>query len=274
MATSPTPVFGVPEFAKEVHAAFPKLFEVLPRANAALNDLTGRPCENPQPYQRVILNLGLLAGISTVELVTLAGNGLGQGAMKIARSLMETAVNAEYLRLNQNELDEFLQWSWVEKKKELNYIQGALPHLLPEIEQRYIDKIEAEFAATRHLYQKANGDLRTSWCKKNFAERSQAVGLADLYRMLNPRSSAFIHGTIGGLEKHFHVAEDVDRIAIPPSLDYCAQAFVAGHQLLCFVISTLANTFNWEPVHSLASLMDDFKYAWPPPEPETEARPA
>ena len=100
MTSNLTPVFGRPEFAKTIHKEFPKLFEVLPRASAALNDLTGRPCENPQPYQRVILNLELLTGISMVELVTLAGNGLGQGAMKICRTLMETAVNAEYLRLN------------------------------------------------------------------------------------------------------------------------------------------------------------------------------
>jgi hypothetical protein len=43
MTTNPTPIFGRPEFAKTIHAEFPKLFEVLPRALAALNDLTGRP---------------------------------------------------------------------------------------------------------------------------------------------------------------------------------------------------------------------------------------
>lgn len=271
MITNPTPVFGRPEFAKTIHAEFPKLFEVLPRALAALNDLTRRACENPQPYQRVILNLGLLAGISMVELVTLAGNGLGQGAMKICRTLMETAVNAEYLRLNPGELDDYLNWSWVEKNKELNFIKESLPQLLPIIERETIDKIENKFRAVRHRYEKQNGDLRSSWCRLNFAARSASVGLADLYKMVNPRSSGFIHGTIGGLVNHFNIAEDRDRIAVPPSLAYCSQALPAGHQLLCFAINTLANTFNWEPVHSLASLMDDFKYAWPPP---AEAAPA
>ncbi len=104
MIANPAPVFGVPEFAKTMTAEFPKLFEVLPRAQAALNDLTGRACEKPETVQRVILNLGLLSGVSMIELVTLAGNGLGQGAMKICRTLMEAAVNAEYLRQNPTEL--------------------------------------------------------------------------------------------------------------------------------------------------------------------------
>src|SRR5438874_11404 len=73
MATNPQVIFGTPEFAKVIQAKFPRLFEVLPRLTAALNDLTGRACDSPEPHQRVILNLGLLAGISMVELVTLAG---------------------------------------------------------------------------------------------------------------------------------------------------------------------------------------------------------
>ena len=52
-------------------------------------------------------------------------------------------------------------------------------------------------------------------------------------------------------------------MSVPPTLDYCAHALVAGHQLMCLMVETLAKTFEWEPVHSIASLMDDFRYAWP-----------
>lgn len=85
MAQIPALVFGHPEFAKTIQVKFPKLFEVLPRLTTALNDLTGRECLNPEPVQRVILNLGILAGVSMLESMTLAGNGMGQGAMKICR---------------------------------------------------------------------------------------------------------------------------------------------------------------------------------------------
>jgi hypothetical protein len=263
--TSPTLIFGHPEFAKEIQAEFPKLFEVLPRLTAALNDLTSRACEKPEPVQRVILNLGLLAGISMLELVTLAGNGLGQGAMKIARTLMETVINAEYLRQCPAELDAYLNWSWVEKKKELNYVRDNLPHLLPEITQEAIDPIEKEFLAVRPLFENAKGDIRSSWCSLNLADRATKVGLAEMYPLVNPLSSAFIHGTIGGLARHFDTKLDEDRIAVPPSLEYCAHALVAGHQCICFMVETLSRTFGWEPVHSIAGLITDFQYVWPAP---------
>jgi hypothetical protein len=50
MVFNPAQIFGHPEFAKEIQAAFPKLFEVLPRLTAALNDLTGRACETRNPF--------------------------------------------------------------------------------------------------------------------------------------------------------------------------------------------------------------------------------
>jgi hypothetical protein len=64
-------IFGKPEFAKDVQTEFPKVFEVLPRVTASLNDLTTRACAEAEPYQRMIVNLGLLTGVSMFELVTL-----------------------------------------------------------------------------------------------------------------------------------------------------------------------------------------------------------
>lgn len=266
MASHPGVIFGDPEFAKNVHAAFPRLFEVLPRLQAALNDLTSRECERPEPHQRVILNLGLLAGVSMIELVTLAGNGLGQGAMKIARTLMETVVNAEYLRQTPTELDAYLGWAWIEKNKDLRYLRENLPHLLPQLTQNDMETVERKFRAVRHLFEDNNGRIRPSWCSLNLADRATRVGLAEMYDRLNRLSSGFIHGTIGGLTRHFDLGEDRDRIAVPPSLKYCDLALISGHHFTCFIVETLAKTFGWEPVHSIASLIADFHYAWPQPE--------
>ena len=238
MAANCSTVFGDPEFGKKVLAEFPRFFEVLPRLSAALNDLTSRACEQPEAHQRVILNLALLAGTSMLELVTLAGNGLGQGAMKVTRTLMETVINAEYLRRHPEELDTYLKWSWVEKKKDLTYVQDNLPYLLPEIPQEHIDSIEKEFLAARPLFEKPNHDLRSSWCRLNLADRATDVDFAEMYRRVNPISSGFIHATIGGLTRHFDVGNDIDRIAVPPSLEYCPHALVVGHDCICRVVET------------------------------------
>src|SRR5271154_189043 len=268
MGGNPQMIFGTPEFAKVVCLEFSNLFEVLPRLSEALNDLTSRPCEKPEQHQRVILNLVLLAGTSMVELVTLAGNGLGRGAMKIARTLMETVINAEYLRQFPGELDAYVKWSWVEKRKDLKYVQDNLPYLLPQIGQDAVDTIEKEFLAARPLFETPKGDIRLSWCRLSLADRAVKVGLADMYRRVNPVPSAVIHGTIGGLARHFDISKDKDRIAVPPSLDYCPHALIVGHQCILFVVETLARAFDWEPIHSIASLRADLEYAWPAPKPD------
>jgi hypothetical protein len=263
MGTGASIIVGHPDFAKEVQAAFPKLFEVLPRVGAALNDMTSRAVEKPELYQRVIVNLGLLAGVSMMELVTLAGNGFGQGAMKIARTLMETVINAEYLRQSPGELDAYLGWAWVEKNKDLAYMKENLKHLLPQLTQKDIEAVETGFQRVRPLFaDSATGKIRSSWCRVNLADRATRVGLAQIYGRLNRLSSGFIHGTIGGLTRNFVLEEDKDRIAIPPSLKYCDLALISGHHLMCFMVETLAKTFDWTPVHPIETLVADFKYAW------------
>jgi len=262
--------FGNPDFGKDVRSAFPKVFEVLPRVASALSDLTGRAHPNPEPNQRITVNLGLLVGISMFELVTLAENGFGQGAMKIARTVMETAINAEYLRQFPSEFDNYVDWYFVEKYKELSYVKEHIPHLLPSIDPEAIASIEKGFEEVKASFQKQNGDLRSSWCSLNLADRAVKTGFADAYKLINPLSSVFIHATVGGLARHFDTGKDEDRISIPPSLKYCKEALSGGHMCMCKMVETVAKTFDWTPVHSIESLAQDFSYAWANQEEKTK----
>jgi uncharacterized protein DUF5677 len=185
MATKPAIVFGHPEFSGQVHDAFPKFFEVAPRLTASLSDLTTRAHEGPEPYQRVIVNLGLLTGVSALELVTLVGNGLGQGAMKIARTVMENAINAEYLRRFPAECDLYLKWNWVEQHKLLVYVRQYASELLPQLSAQGIARVESEFQTVRAQFEKPNGDLRSSWCTLNLADRAARTDFAEAFRLIN-----------------------------------------------------------------------------------------
>jgi hypothetical protein len=49
----------------------------------------------------------MVAGITFVEMVTLAVNGLGRGAMQTLRSLLEISINTEYLRLRPDEFEDY-----------------------------------------------------------------------------------------------------------------------------------------------------------------------
>lgn len=267
-------VFGYPEYGVEVHKAFPKFFEVIPRLTDSLNDLTGRAHPNPEPYHRVILNLGILTAVSMFELVTLAGNGFGLGAMKIARTVMETAINAEYLRRFPAECDLYLNWHWIEQCKLLTYVREHAAELLPELSPVEIERVEREFAQVRAQYEKPNGDLRGSWCSLDLGARAAKTDFTEAFRLINPISSQLIHGTFGGLAKHFDLTADEHRISIPPSMEYCAEALVGGHMCMLANVGTLADAFNRVPCNPIPKLVEDFHYAWDKQDKAAPAAPA
>jgi hypothetical protein len=219
----------------------------------------------------MIVNLGLLTGLSMKELVTLAGHGFGMGAMKLARTVMENTINAEYLRQYPTEFELYLNWHWVEQHKLLTYVRENIPHLLASISTEAMETIDKEFAAVRVSYTNRNGDIRNSWCASNLAQRAAKTVFAETCRLINPLSSAFIHGTFGGLSRHFDLSKDEDRISIEPSLKYCQEALSGGHWCLCAMVATLAQTFNSEPVHSVERLKEDFHYAWPMSKPPDDS---
>lgn len=257
-------VFGNPEYWQQVHGKFPTFFEIVPRLTDSLNDLTRREHPGAEPYQRVILDLGVLTGVSMWELVTLAGNGFGLGAMKIARTVMESAINAEYLRQYPQECDLYLDWHYMEQYKSLVYIREHLPKLLLRFSAEKVMRVEAEYAKHRDKFARADGELRRSWCAIDLSARAARTGFADVYRLINPISSQLIHGTFGGLARHFDLTEDEDRIAIPPSIRYCGEALSGGHACTMQMVETLAKAFNWTPCNPITTLQEDFHRAWNP----------
>ena len=86
-------VVGFPDFIPTVEAEYPRFFEVGPHVLTAMHSVADRAYAAVEQHRRAILNLSMVAGVSLVEVVVLTVNGLAHGAMKVLRSLMETAVN-------------------------------------------------------------------------------------------------------------------------------------------------------------------------------------
>lgn len=262
MASGPVS-FGNPQFGKQVQDAFPKFFEVIPRATESFNDLANnRHDEDVEPCSRAVLNLALLSGISMWELVTLVGNGFGLGAMKIARTMLEAAINAEYLRLTPNEFDDYLEWHWVEQHKLLTFVRENLPDSFVRLPVNDVERIEKGFGEAKTRFERADGELRRSWCKLDLGARASKAGFALEFKLINPVSSQLIHGTFGGLAQHFNVTKDLDRLAVPPSMTWCAQALIGAHVCLLKVIDTLSKTFALQPCYPVPTLFQEFEHAW------------
>jgi hypothetical protein len=127
-------IVGFPDFIPTVHAEYPRFFEVGQRVLTAMHSVADRDYPRPEPHQRAILNLSMLAGVSLVEVVTLAANGLGHGAMRTLRSLLETAINIEYFRLHPESFQDYKEWYHVERFKELDFLRQHAPEILAQID--------------------------------------------------------------------------------------------------------------------------------------------
>jgi len=255
-------VIGRPEFWPEVQKEYPRFFEVAHKLSPALHSVVDRAYPNLLAHQRAILNLSILAGITMTEVVTLAGNGLGQGAMKCMRTLLETSINTEYLRLNPIEFDDYKEWYWVERFRQMESLRENSLDTFKSLDPTVVADVAQNMDRVRPRFARKDGKLRQTWCTRDLAQRSVITGHYETYRMVNADASGFIHGSMHSLVRYFDSDKDVDRIDIPPSLKWITQSLSSSHHCMGRVIETASKTFGVQSDPSIEEIFKDFQWAW------------
>src|SRR5258708_28710739 len=125
--------FGHPEFWPEVAKTFPEFFARAGRIQQAVVSVTDRAYEALDSNQHILLNILMLEAVGMVEALTLIGNGMGHGAMKIVRGMVENAINAEYIRRFPEQGERYTEWHWMEIHKLYKYIMETSPEALKEV---------------------------------------------------------------------------------------------------------------------------------------------
>ena len=214
----------------------------------------------------------MMAAVGATEVITLVGNGMGNGAMKIVRNVLETAINAEYIRRFPEQAQHYLDWHWIETHKLNSYMREYLPDSLARVGPDRISSNEANYERVigqfRYIVAKRDGSHKTetqrTWCRDDLSQRGAKTGLAELYAPVMPQANQILHGTIGGLLNHMGSEEGDGRIDCPPSHNWAGQALIAAHGSMIQVILTAGLALNVEPEPSIASLMEDYVSAWEP----------
>jgi len=259
-------IFGYPEMGEKVHKEYEPAFKVLFRLNDALNGIINAAYDKPTIPQKVILVLGNLSMISMLELMTLVGNGLGQGAFKILRSMLEYGINAEYLRSKPTEVEDFIAWHSIEHYKNLIYMKDNMPDAYEKLSPEAVKKTEEAYASAkpRFEYITSSGkvNMRNTWCKLDLGARAVAIGFHEEYKLINPLASKLLHGSLSGMAMHYQPDEDPHRLAVPPSLKWCSDSLIGGHLSALKMAQTLARTFNKDTSPPFAELEADYRTAW------------
>ena len=259
---------------KEGLPRFVRFWEVCNDLFHALNNLTLNAGIPSDKNESLIRTLAILTGIGFADVTMLVAHGHGMGAQKIARTCLEYAINAEYLRLNPSEHEDFLAWSWVEQHRKLNFMRKYMPAEFTALDlamvtdsEKHYQKFKTRFSSPKKK------SLRQSWCKLNLRERAVVADFEEMYSAAYGSASELSHGSFGGIAQHVeHVVGDNWQPAIPPCLTGCALALQIAHYCAFRVLQTLVLLKGVESTPPRSVLKDQYDYVWQDPGNSTAPR--
>jgi len=132
--SSMTPIFGFPEFWQKVHDSHDAFFQAAHKLEALANSiLKAAEGKITEPSEYIVFILARITVVGFNELIILAGNGAGPGAMKISRSMFESSTCAEYLRLNPAEVTDYLEFRHILNWRRYQWLLANSPDPAKEI---------------------------------------------------------------------------------------------------------------------------------------------
>jgi hypothetical protein len=256
------------DFWPQVVERHPEFFARVGHLQEAVRSVVDPAYEALDGGQQMQMNMLMLTAIGVAEIVTLVGNGMGHGAMKIVRGVMENAINMEYMRQFPGEAEKYLEWQSVEQYKLHKHLEESSPALYEEIPQEKRGSDEAEYHRVRPLFvyeiRTRTGATKTKmqdgWCREDLFHRAERVGLAQSYRTVMPSANQILHGTISGWIRD--IDEVTRRIEYPPTHKWSGEALIAAHMALIQALETASLALNTTPTPTLNTLKEDFHAAW------------
>jgi hypothetical protein len=261
----PPPPAQTEFWEKESFPKFVRFWEVCNRLFDALNKFTLNAGVVNDKNETVIRSLGISTEIAFADVIMLVAHGHGIGAKKIARTCLESAINAEYLRLEPTEHRDFLDWSLIEQHRKVEYMRKYMPVEFANLDPVMVADTEKEYQAVlpRFVLPNNKNRLRQSWCRLNLRKRAIRANLQDMYGSVYGTSSELSHCSFGGLAQHVEtIVGNKWQPAIPPSSIGCAHALQTAHYCAFQAVRTLALLKDTDSTPPLDALKNDYDYAW------------
>jgi len=250
-------IAGFPEFWQRVYDAYPLFFGVAKKLEGLQNEVLRRPVSGELPKVLHFI-LGTVSN-SFGALITLALNGYGNDAMKIARGMFEAELNALHLSKHLEKVRDYVDFQAVQDKRLLNYMREFSPELVPEIPENRIADIEREFASVEPRF--LNGKkLRGTWSKASRREMAKEAGLIQAYLTFYSWASSLHHSDVAGLS--FQTDREGFAVDMAPSLEWIDLALISGHGSLIRTLECYNNVAQLGMAEDIEKAIEDFKTAW------------
>lgn len=246
------------------------IFARASRVQEAVVSVTDRAYIALEPNQYIMLNILMLQAVGMVEALTLIGNGMGHGAMKIVRSMVENAINTEFIRRFPLEGEKYKEWYWVETHKLYQHLRETSPEALKQIPQEKIAEDFANYERVKGLFRYTaegkNGVKRTikqeSWSRHNLYERAKLTDKLQTYTTVMPFANQILHGSVSGLISHMENERTGGRISNPPNHNWGGEALIAAHTALLETLQSTSEALDVMPSPAMSILKADHDAIW------------
>ena len=238
----------------------------------ALNMAFIREMKTSDPIDRVVLTMGKLCAEEFFELMLLAANGYGFGAIKLLRSLYEHAVTMTYLSEHPHEVHLFLNYHAVAQHKLLSAIRRTDAET--SIPQKQINDVAREYERVKKDYEIA--DCRTcgttrvnhTWNKLDFVSMAyKTKALADLIVEAYMIPLGHVHGTVQALLERVEASPSGDMVSLGPTPQprEADRALHVAHLIVLGILETQNKFFKVQGLDKpLEACFQDYESIWTP----------
>jgi Family of unknown function (DUF5677) len=258
-------LFGCPEEGERFRKRNEVFFSFWPRLEGLLNRVFSRKFETEEPADQVVFRLGRVAVEDFLELLLLASNGYGYGAMKLLRSCYELTITCGYLAKHPEELEAFLEFRHVSSRRALHHFKSL--GFDPSFRDEKIAEIESEFERVKAKFTEnvcttcGKTRIQASWSKLDMLSMAREIGVEKVYVMGYFWPTMQSHATTYRLMSHFIETADGARFQAGPQPEQADAALAFAFLAMALLVDVQDHHFGLGLREELEALLTDYNKA-------------
>lgn len=220
----PSAIFGKPAIWDSIFKEHEQVFRAIEDLRTTTRELVAATRDSKEELVQVVNALAQISSESVFDVLLLAGNGRGLGAMKIARGMFEISVISAYLAKNPSEVDAYLDFGVVEAWNHVQRVENHDPgHTPPDLKK----DAEDAYNKVKSKFSNSSGRVQQRWINKTIKQMATEIGRLNIYDTAYGLASELHHMPISGIIGH--------------ELDWTREALFVAHGSLLETVASLYN---------------------------------
>lgn len=191
--------FGFPQLWEKAYKAHDEVYRAIAELTRVAAELLAATQDSKQDQVQVMSALTRVISDSMNDVLILAGNRRGTGAMKLARGMYEISTIAEYLKKNPSETGAYLDFVHVSSWRHLQRLERNSPGAVPPDLMR---DTETEYNRVNGRFTDLRNRVRLNWTDKTIKKMAEDIDQVDRYEAVYSVSSELHHMNAMGLLGH------------------------------------------------------------------------